>query len=246
MNCRDIQEIAPLWLSGELEHAQIAEVLTHLENCAECARSLAEDTSLDARIRKAMGEEQPDSTRIVGIVRQRMDSQRRPRWLLAGGVAAAVLVAIGFGMPHFVPQQPGKLFVDAARDHRLEVMEHQPRRWRSDPDEIGTMAGRFGFTSATPAALAPVGFRLVHAKTCGLEGRPALHLVYTDGAREISIYVRRETDALRRDALQQAGSAEIGSERIASAERAGYSALVVTTGRLDECRQFAERAVSML
>jgi anti-sigma factor RsiW len=242
MNCSEIQDVATLWLSGELEEARSSQVRAHLEGCAGCARAMAEDASLDVRIRKALGEEEPATQQIEGMVLRRIASERRRRWLLAGGIAAAVLLSLVFGAPLFVKQQqPRKLFMDAARDHRLEVMEHQPRRWRSEPGEVAVVAERFGLTGATALAMAPAGYRLVHAKTCGLEGRPALHLVYTDGAREISLYVRRETDG-----LQRTGSTEIGGERMAWAERAGYSAVAVTTGEPDECRQIAQRAVSIL
>src|SRR5436305_10917316 len=101
-------------------------------------------------------------------------------------------------MPLLVRQQPGKLFVDAARDHQAEVMEHRPRRWRSEPADVRILAERFGLAGDKAETLAPVGFRLLQAKTCGLEGRPALHLVYTDGSREISLYVRREEKGARR------------------------------------------------
>ncbi|MDQ1469843.1 MAG: hypothetical protein QOJ99_1323 [Bryobacterales bacterium] len=241
MNCSEVQEIAPRWLSGELEESLSAQVRVHLEECAECAHSLGEDASLDARIRKALLQEEPATARTEEIVLRRIASERHRRWLATGGVAAAMLVALIFGKPLVVRQEPGKLFVDAARDHRLEVMEHQPRRWRSEPAEVGILAERFGLTGATTLALAPAGYRLVHAKTCRLEGRAALHLVYTDGAREISLYVRRGTDG-----WWPVASADFGVERMASAERAGYSAVVVTTGELDECRQIAERAVSVL
>jgi anti-sigma factor RsiW len=241
MNCSEVQEIAPLWLSGELEEVRSSQVRAHLEGCAGCARSIGEDASLDVRIRTALAEDGPASSRTERMVLRRITLERRWRWLVASGAAAVVLLGLIFGAPLVTKQQPEKLFLDAARDHRLEVMEHQPRRWRSEAVDVGVLAERFGLTGATAVALAPAGYRLVHAKTCGLEGRPALHLVYTDGAREISLYVRRETGGLRR-----VGSAEIGTERMASAQHGGYSAVAVTTGKLDECRQIAQRAVSVL
>jgi hypothetical protein len=38
---------------------------------------------------------------------------------------------------------------------------------------------------------APVGYRLEHGKLCRLDGRPFLHLVYTDGANEVSVFLRQ-------------------------------------------------------
>lgn len=39
-------------------------------------------------------------------------------------------------------------------------------------------------------SLAPVGYRLEHGKLCRLDGRPFLHLVYTNGANEVSVFLR--------------------------------------------------------
>src|SRR5206468_5829318 len=128
MNCGDIQEIAPLWLSGELDPTRSAQVRAHLDGCAECVRSMREDEWLDERIRATLADNEPAAAQIQGVVRKRIAAERRARWLAATGVAAALLLSVFFGMPLLVRQQPGKLFVDAARDHQVEVMEHRPRR----------------------------------------------------------------------------------------------------------------------
>jgi anti-sigma factor RsiW len=241
VNCDQIQELAPLWLTGELEGARMSAVAEHLAGCGACTHLLAEQNSLDARIRTALLDEIPDTARTERLVRHRITWERQRRWLVVGGIAALLLI----GFEWQKRENPDRLYADAARDHQLEVVEHQPRRWRSEPAAIEVVAARFGLTRAKAVDLAPEGYRLVRAKVCGLDGGPALHLVYgngsTDSAREISVYVRQGATGLR-----NSETAEIGPERLASARNGRYSTVVVTTGSLEECRKLARRTAELL
>ena len=168
---------------------------------------------------------------------RRIAAERQRRWLVVGGIAAMLL--IGFQWQRH--QLPDRLYADAARDHQLEVLDHQPRHWRSDLAAIEPIASRFGITRAQISDFAPAGLHLARAKVCGLDGSPALHLVYSDGRREISMYVRRGAFA-----SLKAVTAEIGPERLASAGNGRYSTLIVSTGSLEECRQLARRTADLL
>jgi hypothetical protein len=131
------------------------------------------------------------------------------------------------------------LYADAALDHRLEVMEHQPRRWRTDPVEIAKLAARYPLPDL--ARLAPAGYTLEHAKMCGLEGQPALHLVYTNGAQEVSVFVRGRTGAAK--AIH---AVRVGSEHLAGILTDRLEAVVATSGSADDCLKFAQSAAAML
>jgi hypothetical protein len=115
-------------------------------------------------------------------------------------------------------------------------MEHKPRRWTTEPVEFEP---KFGMTGGKAASLAPDGFRLLHARTYGLNGQKALHPVFTDGAREISIYVRKTPGGRN-------VTAQIGAEQVASASGAEYQTVAVTTGAAAECVQIARRAARLL
>lgn len=227
MNCREIEEIAPLYLSGELEDDQRALFGAHLAQCRSCAAEMAGQVALDARVLDAVAE-MPDATAVQGSVRRRIARERGWRIVAA---AAAVVFAAFLGYRALRPVPVSRVYADAALDHRLEVMEHQPRRWRTDPMEIGKLAARYELTDL--AALAPEGYRLEHAKMCGLDGKPALHLVYTDGRREFSVFVRARAGGekgLREVSVGSEHLAGFGTERLEA---------VVAGGSGGECLEFA-------
>ncbi len=190
-----------------------------------------ENQDLDERIAEAFREDPADPRRVEQRVLRQISAKRQKRRAAVAALAAAVLIAVFIGV-----NRPPKLLVDAARDHRVEVMEHKPRRWTTDPAEFEP---KFGLTVAKASSLAPEGFWLLHARTCGLEGQKALHLVFTNGTREISVYVRKTTQG-------QKGSAHIGAEELAAARSAEYQTVAVTTGSAAECQQIARRAAERL
>ncbi len=148
------------------------------------------DRELDTLLRETCDREPIDTAALERSIRARLRPRIVPlQWM----AAAAALTLIAWGLVYRA-RTPG-VFEQAARDHRVEVVEHSPRRWRTDQAAIDGIARRFGFSSEQAARLAPAGYRLEHAKICGLDGKPALHLVYsaTEAAsqREFSVYIAK-------------------------------------------------------
>ena len=237
MNCREIDELAPLYLSGELEEPQRDHFREHLAQCRTCASQINRDVALDERLRQAVTAELPDVTAVERSVRGRMRAEHVRRLALMAAVAAVFVFAAILGYRALRPV--GRVFADAALDHRLEVIEHQPRHWRSDPAEIEKLAARYELRDA--GALAPAGYRLVHAKICGIDGKPALHAVFTNGNQEVSVYVR--TRSAHGDAVR---TVKIGSEQLASVHSDRFEAVIATDGSSGECLRFARSAKSAL
>ena len=235
MNCADIEEFAPLYLSGELEEGRRAPFLAHLAQCRSCSAEMEQQAAWDTRLRQA-STELPDAAAVERSVRGRIHWLRA--WRIAA-VAAVVVLAAGLGYWAFRPEPVSRLYADAALDHRLEVMEHQPRRWRSDPAEIEKLAARYNLTDV--AALAPAGYRLEHAKMCGIDGKPALHLVFTNGSQEFSLYVRARTGG---DGGLRA--VKVGTEHLAAFQTDRVEAVIATDGSGGECLQFAQVAERVL
>jgi hypothetical protein len=150
-----------------------------------------------------------------------------------------VLAAIGYGLLHRT--RGTGVYAELARDHRKEVVEQEARHWRNGPTEIEPLVARFGVTAPMLAGFAPAGYRLLHAKTCGIGGMPLLHLVYSNGSREISVYVRQHVGTGIRP-----GSLTVDSEHVIAFERDGFEAAVVMIGSDAECQAFARRAASFL
>jgi anti-sigma factor RsiW len=242
MNCREIEEFLPLYLSGELQQDQRALFGAHLSECRSCAAEMKRQAATDVRVREALSAELPDSTSVEQTVRRRIARERMRRIVVAGAAAAALLFAAVLG---YRALRPERLYTDAALDHRVEVMEHQRRHWRSDPEEIEKLAARYELSSeaARASLLAPQGYRLEHAKICGIDGAPALHMVYTNGVQEVSVYVRKRTGNEKGSGVH---TVRVGSEHLAGFQTDRVEAVIVTSGSSGECLQFARFAAGVL
>jgi anti-sigma factor RsiW len=236
MNCREIESLAPLYLSGELEESQREHFRAHLAECRVCASEIDRDRSLDDRLRDAASMEIPDSAPLEAAVGRRIRFERARKM---AAVAAAVLFAATVSYWALRPKPVSRIYTDAALDHRLEVMEHQQRRWRTSPSEIDKLGARFDLSNL--AALAPAGYRLDRAKICGIDGKPTLHLVYVSGNRELSLYIRPA--AGKNEVLE---AATVGSEHLAGFHTNRFEAVVATAGSSGECLNFARFASALL
>jgi len=129
------------------------------------------------------------------------------------------------------------VYADAAADHRHEVVDAHWRPWLTDPAAMAALAERSGIETRAILALAPPGYRLARAKRCALDGRPFLHLVYSNGAQEFSAYLRpRDAQPLAgmaSDASATASGATVytgdfGAEHVGCVQTSSVTAMVVT------------------
>jgi hypothetical protein len=180
------------------------------------------DAEIDRRLRDAILAEPVDTAELDRRVRRQIAG--RSRWWLA---IAAMLVVAFVGYRMFAPDE----CTDAATDHRREVVNREPRKWREDPAEIQQLANRQGVAVAIPA-----GYRVVRGKLCKLDGRVFLHLVVSDGARELSLYLRP------RGRDERAREVYVGRARVAGFSTDRVTGLVVGDADL----QFARSVWRML
>ncbi len=238
MNCRELRNRAPLYISGEMQPPESREFAAHIAQCPACEADIEHQMALDARVRAALAQDAPDTTRVERTVRSRIaQSSLRRRWVVAGSIAAIVTLGIGLS----IIAAPPAIYADAARDHQVEVIEGQPRHWRLDREGIEILTARLGLTLARAAALAPAGYRLERAKICGVGGQPMLHLVFASGERRYSVFLRPATGGKRVIRIVRRGP-----EQIAGFETGRYLALVVTGDREGECAQLARSAEQQL
>lgn len=243
MNCGEVRGRAPLYLSGELDGPARQAFDAHLAACPECELEIEAQALVDERLAAAIGRESPDTARIAQLVRGRISASRsRRRWIAMGAVAAGLLLAFGLTYGFWSRLVPApRWYADAARDHRAEVVDGQPRRWQSGATGIGAVAAQYGLSFAQASALAPAGYSLDRAKTCGIDGRRMLHLVFTKGGQTYSVYLGPDTGhvvglrMVRRD-----------GEQVAGFETGSFRALVVMTGPAAECEEFARLAAARL
>jgi anti-sigma factor RsiW len=251
MNCGDIDELSPLWHSGELDAVRQRSFDAHVAACADCAVDLREQWTVDARLRDAIAAEPADTKELERTVMRRIARERLRRWLVPGvaTAAAAVVATVLLGNAHRPAQANpavfapivAPIFADAARDHTVEVIQQSPRRWRTDPVEIAALETTQGITDSDVKALEATGYRLQRAKVCRLGGTPYMHLVYAKGAREFSVYMKVRGNQPLGDNASTAGNLQL-----ASFARGRVQALIVTDAPRGECAKFAKDAEAAL
>lgn len=240
MNCSDVVERSWSYLSGALNARESEEFAAHLEGCGACARTL----ELDARLRGAILAEACDASAVEERVRERIGAGAGlRRFSIAAGAAAAIAAMLAAALFVYRDEvRVSPVYADAALDHRQEVVEHERRTWVSDADAIMALLARLGLADPAVAAFSPRGYRLEGARLCRLNGKVFLHLVYTDGPHEISVFVGQP------DAAHARGpeTASFGSEYVAAFETSRVSGLVVAEQSRDRTVEIARDASSAL
>jgi len=249
MNCADAAALTPLYLSGELDESRAHEFGKHMQSCADCAREVSLQMALDARVRAAVLSDTVDSRAIEARVLQSIDAGSVPRpsaW--RWGMAAAAVLAVGVigfaGYRAMLAPQATGVFAAAARDHYAEIVDRQPRRWRTDLASVNELAVREGLSLAVIPAMAPAGYHFQRAKLCRLDGAIYLHLVYSDaaGSRNLSIFL----DGQDQSHLAKVNAASLGAEHVAGFEDGHVRAVIVTDQSGDAALQFARLAASVI
>ncbi len=242
MNCQEVRTLAPLYLSGELTGSGRELFAGHLSGCPECSREIEAQLDLDAQLAGAFSGSDADCQRVEERFRAQLARERAGRrWWYGAAIAASLLIGVTAGAIWLEPAAPTPpWFSDAARDHRVEVMEKQPRRWRSTDDELEALAAMHGLSHAQISALAPAGYRLERAKNCGINGQRSLHLVFGNGEREYSLYLSKHETATPLRVVRS------NAESVAGFETGRYRAAVVTAGPQTECESIARFAASLL
>lgn len=243
MNCSEIAAATPLYRSGELDPAGAAAFAAHVAGCPECARDLREQEQRDDLLRAAILSEAVSTAAIYRRVRERIEAELdgAPRighavgsgtqWRIAALASIAALLLLAFAYRHWYG--PSGVYAAAAADHRSEVVDAHWRPWLTDPAAISALAERTGVAPSAVLALAPPGYHLARAKRCALDGRPFLHLVYSNGAQEFSAYLRpRDGDGLP-GLTNGTGpgalyTADFGSEHLGCVQTPGLTAMIVT------------------
>lgn len=265
MNCGDIVRLAPLYVTGELEAELSARFDAHLKTCAACMGEVERQARLDARLREMILTQdlQTNVAEADRRVRELMLAQvdglptakpprplRRAARVAAGLAGALLLLALGYGLLHVARVAP--VYRAAARDHQIEIIEQLPRQWLTDPQEIASVAQRGGVSRAAISALTSGGYRLLRGKLCFLDRRVFLHLVFSSGGREFSVYLRQRDGASPGGAAREIVNGkplcatEVDQEHLASIETDRLLVLVVSDESSDAALNFGRFASAVL
>jgi anti-sigma factor RsiW len=191
MTCSEISKSTPLYLAGELDTDTEAAFADHLKSCADCRLYVERDAEIDKLIRESMANDATDSSSVDRRIRARVRlEQRNRRWLLAGaGIAAVLALAVA---SYRIAARPSPIFAAAAHDHRVELVEKQPRKWTADPAALAPLAARVGVPLARATAFTPAGYHFSGGRLCLLNGQIFLHLVYAGAGGDVSLFLRND------------------------------------------------------
>ena len=206
MNCRELREYLFGFLDSELDAALSIEVQRHLEQCPECAREAEIERAIRRQLSNAIhgseagagaGEEAELEAVLSKITSYRSEvfslTKRTRRWvpLLAAAAVIAIAVIGGItwnsGRTHHASNQ----FVDLL----ISDFEHFEEKGRplqiasSDPTAVSAwLADQTALLVALPELNDTEG-KLLGARKCKIDGKPAAFAVYNLAGTSASLVV---------------------------------------------------------
>jgi hypothetical protein len=195
MNCESVQDLLPLYLSGELTGEGLAAVQHHIKACEACAHLLNADRQLDDILRTAMLEHSPDVSAVLERVHGKMATSGWKRMLHVRSLrftalaAMVVLVAV-IGVSSFRAHQVQRtMALAAANDHYSDLVLLRHPDWAYQPDDVARfMLEKFSRQDLL-AAITPRGAVFEKVRLCNLGGTQYAHFVFRTGATETSVFL---------------------------------------------------------
>jgi hypothetical protein len=260
MKCEDSQNAMPLFLACELDGQSSADFERHIKICADCRKEINLQKNYDIFLRQAFAEETLETAALRERVRRQIGVSDKPRislWKLPqmrfGFAFAALLIVLGIGLVYFVfkPNQP-TIYAGVARDYTEDVIEQMPKQgWHDGETEAIEYARQQFGDEKVAAALAPEGYRLVRTRVCNPAGKLFVHLIYDNGERQISFYVRKKDDNLPGKPVEIINDRAFYAERIKTVEIAAFQSarftvLLASDLPREESLRLAGKAVERL
>ena len=230
MRCNEFDELASLYLSGELDVARRREFDQHLAGCSSCTSLMERQMRADNLLRSSLGTSAVPTAAVQRRVRARIHAvpwwrqilQTR-RFQLALASTLLVIATISYLRSRF-DSRAVYLFETAAADHVECVVQRMEKTgWLTDLREVEQLAVQIVGDAKPVRALPPAGYTLVKARPCRLEGKAKtwLHLIYSRDAREISFFVRNSSISPESKG-QLALTADLSSQRLGDLEVVGF------------------------
>lgn len=162
------------------------------------------------------------------------EKQQNSWWKLPrlryGFSVAAILVVLCAGLFYFFNKhsQP-TIYAGVARDHTEDVIERVPKNGWFDGEPQALNYAREQLGDATiVSALAPADFRLVRTRVCNPAGESFVHLIFDNGARQISFYLQRKRGVLSGNPVEVINNRAFYAEHFENVEVAGFQSAQFT------------------
>jgi hypothetical protein len=242
----------PLYLSGELRGAEMAEMRRHLEECEHCATAAQADRELDDSLRTAMLQEPADISAVLGRVYARIAMpwwRRRPQLisLRMGAVALVLVFALLIVFPTvYVHQAQRSMAMAAASDHYEDLVLQRHSDWEHNPEDVTRLVqAQFPQKQNLLLSITPAGASLEKVRLCKLRGTTYVHFVFATGTSETSVYLLANTDGHVRYQAAHLLDGDHGLE-VAGFSATGLSGMVVGKHGLVPAEAIAHRLSQVL
>jgi anti-sigma factor RsiW len=195
MMCSDARLLLHAYLDDELDAAQSASMLQHLQSCTVCAASYNDYS----RLRKIFAQPElyqraPNALRQQWVTRKPMAAIRRPSraWAMAAGVAAAFVLGglIWVESAHMSWDASSNLLVDEAITGQLRSLQPQHLMDVISTDQHTVkpwFEGKLDF-SPTVKDLTREGFPLIGGRLDAIDGHSVAALIYRRRLHIINLY----------------------------------------------------------
>ena len=263
--CKRVRSYLDSYLNNELMIETNHEVLTHLETCEACSRSLEDRARLKAQLKRAVMQEYAPVA-----LRERIGSElRRSRGLsfntfslsLAAAAAMVVIAAAAFfiSSPTRKPLSlqdevsPGdvteKLLKIGFDNHVFCAIDHQLANRQFTPEQMSEKLGpEYAGLVALVKEKMPQYYAVVVGHRCHYQGREFIHLIMRNQNDVVSLVITRKNgEAFPTDGVsaiaQAAGGpiyqAEWADQQVAGLETRDYLVFVISNETNDANRQIA-------
>jgi anti-sigma factor RsiW len=140
---------------------------------------------------------------------------------------------------------------DAVDDHQEEIVDRSPRRWRADPKAVEALSQRIVGDPSVPERVTPAGYHLVGARICILHGKNYMHLDFSDGSNEISLFVRHQDTSLSARIIDWLAADRGSVERVqkltvGSTQKHDLSLVVVSSTPAPDVQKLVQQAANRL
>jgi hypothetical protein len=195
MNCESVQDLLPLYLSGELTDEALAAVQLHIHACEACNQALRADRELDDALRTAMLEDRPDVSAVLRRVHAGMATTGWKRmlhagWVRTGALAATIVVIAVLAVSIFHAHQAQKtMALAAANDHYSDLVLLRHPDWAYQPQDVARFMQEQFPQQDLLAVITPKGASFEKVRLCNLGGTQYAHFVFRTGSTETSVFL---------------------------------------------------------
>lgn len=263
--CKRVRSYLDSYLNNELMVETNHEVLTHLETCEACSRSLEDRARVKAQLKRAVMQEYAPAA-----LRERIGSDlRRSRWfsfnsfsLALAAAAAMVVIATAAFFTSSPTRKPLSLQADVAPgdltgqvlkvgfdDHVFCAIDHNLANKQFTAEQMSEKLGpEYAGLVALMKEKMPRDYAVVVGHRCHYQGREFIHLIMRDQNDVVSLVITRKNgEAFPTDgvvAIVQAAGGPIyhaawANQQVAGLETRDHLVFVISNETNDTNMQIA-------